>query len=251
VEAGVRGGAESRVRWNLNWFGAQNYNDTLFVSSTQTGFGYFKNFGKTRRTGVDVDLNTHIWRVTLGGGYTFLNATYQSPETVNGSNNSTNDSIGQSRGLDGDIKINPDARIPLAPQHLLKAYADFHVTSKFATDLSFNAVSSSYARGNENNQHKPDGVYYLGPGTSPGYGVVSLGAHYQIRRWIQVFGQINNLLDHRYYTAAQLASTGFSANGNFIARPFPAVNGNFPVVHATFYAPGAPIGAWGGIRFRF
>jgi outer membrane receptor protein involved in Fe transport len=115
---------------------------------------------------------------------------------------------------DGDIQINPDARIPLAPQHLLKAYADFQVTSKFAIDLSFNAVSSSYARGNENNQHKPDGVYYLGPGTSPGYGVINLGARYQIRRWIQVFGQINNLLDHHYYTAAQLGSTGFDANGN-------------------------------------
>ena len=97
AEAGVRGGAESRVRWNINWFGAQNYNDILFVSSTQTGFGYFKNFGKTRRTGVDMDLNTHVSRVTLGGGYTFLNATYQSPETVNGSNNSTNDSIRASR----------------------------------------------------------------------------------------------------------------------------------------------------------
>ena len=251
VEAGVRGGAESRLRWNINWFGAQNYNDILFVASPQTGFGYFKNFGKTRRTGVDVDVNTHIWRATLGGGYTFLNATYQSPETVDGSNNSTNDSISESRGLNGNIQINPGARIPLIPQHLLKAYADVQVTSKFAIDLSFNAVSSSYARGNENNQDKPDGTFYLGPGTSPGYGVLNLGARYQIRPWIQVFGQINNLLDHHYYTAAQLGSTGFDANGNFVARPLPAVNGEFPIVHATFYAPGAPIGAWGGIRFIF
>jgi hypothetical protein len=27
--------------------------------------------------------------------------------------------------------------------------------------------------------------------------------------------------------------------------------GDFPLVHATFYAPGSPIGAWGGIRFKF
>jgi hypothetical protein len=157
----------------------------------------------------------------------------------------------QSRGLDGDIEIDPGARILLVPQHLLKAYADFQVTSKFAIDLSFDAVSSSYARGNENNQRKPDGIYYLGPGTSPGYGVLNLGGRYQIRRWIQVFGQINNLLDHHYYSGAQLGSTGFAANGNFIARPFPAVSGAFPIVHATFYAPGAPISAWGGLRFRF
>jgi outer membrane receptor protein involved in Fe transport len=251
VEAGIRSSAESRLRWNINWFGAQNNNDILFVASPQTGFGYFKNFGKTRRTGVDVDVNTRLGRVTLGGGYTFLNATYQSPETVNGSNNSANDSIDVSRGLEGNVQIEPGDRIPLVPQHLLKAYADFQATSKFAIDLSMNAVSSSYARGNENNMHQPDGTFYLGPGTSPGYGVANLGGRYQVRSWIQIYAEVNNLLDHRYYSGAQLGATGFDANGNFSARPFPAVNGNFPILHATFYAPGAPIGAWGGLRFRF
>ena len=102
------------------------------------------------------------------------------------------------RGLDGDIEIDPGARIPQIPQHLLKVYADVQVTSKFPVDLSFNAVSSSYARGNENNEHKPDGIFYLGPGASPGYGVLSLGGRYQITRWLHIFGQINNLLDHHY-----------------------------------------------------
>ena len=68
---------------------------------------------------------------------------------------------------------------------------------------------------------------------------------------LQFFAQINNLLDRHYYTAAQLGPTGFAANQTFIARPFPAVNGTFPIVHATFYVPGAPIGAWGGMRFQF
>ena len=63
--------------------------------------------------------------------------------------------------------------------------------------------------------------------------------------------QINNLLDHRYYTAAQLGSTGFTAQGNFIARPLPAIGGQFPVVNATFYAPGAPIAVWAGLRLSF
>ena len=36
-----------------------------------------------------------------------------------------------------------------------------------------------------------------------------------------------------------------------IGRPFPAVDGNYPIRTTTFLAPGAPIGAWGGIRFRF
>ena len=82
-EAGVRGGgADSKVSWSAGWFRADNRNDILFVASQQTGFGYFKNFGKTRRQGVELDLNSRIRRVNFGAGYTYLGATYQSAETV-------------------------------------------------------------------------------------------------------------------------------------------------------------------------
>ncbi len=62
---------------------------------------------------------------------------------------------------------------------------------------------------------------------------------------------INNLLNRRYYSAAQLGPTGFTAAGNFVARPFEAIEGEYPLQQATFYAPGAPRGAWGGLRFQF
>ncbi|HWB86354.1 MAG TPA: TonB-dependent receptor [Bryobacteraceae bacterium] len=251
-EAGVRGGAEGRLNWRVGWFHAENHNDILFVASTQTGFGYFKNFGETRRQGVEARLDGHYRRLSMGGGYTFLDATYQSTETVDGSSNSTNDgALSGEPGMDGIIEVQPGDRIPLIPQHMLKAYATLQATRKLSADLDFIAVSTSYARGNENNMSQPDGVYYLGPGTSPGYGVVNVGARYQATRRVQLFVQINNLLNHRYYTAAQLGPTGFTARGAFIARPLPAIDGDFPVVHATFYAPGAPIGAWAGVRIQF
>lgn len=251
-EAGVRGGLESNLRWNIAWFRANNRNDILFVASEQTGFGYFKNFGKTLRQGLEVDINSRIWQVNLGGGYTFLDATFQSPEEVNGTGNSTNEEAEDGApGVEGAIGIEPGNRIPLIPRHMLKAYADIEVTSKFLADLGLVAISSSYARGNENNLHNADGTYYLGPGTSPGYAVVNLGARYQVHRRLELFVRINNLLDRQYYTAAQLGPTGFTSTGNFIARPFPAVNGEFPVQQATFFAPGAPRAAWGGIRLRF
>jgi outer membrane receptor protein involved in Fe transport len=253
VEAGVRSGAESRVKWSAGWFWAQNHDDLLFVSSPQTGNGYFKNFGETRRTGVEVHLGGRIGRVTLDGNYTFVNATYRSSETIDGSSNSTSDSaFGGSPGMDGVIQIQPGDRIPLIPQHVVKASADYQVTKKLSFDLGFVAVSTSYARGNENNLSQPDGVYYLWPGTSPGYGLVNLGGRYQLNRRIELFAQVNNLFDHHYYTAAQLAPTGFTNQGTFIARPFPPdVDGNYPLVHGTFYAPGAPFGGWGGMRFKF
>jgi outer membrane receptor protein involved in Fe transport len=81
--------------------------------------------------------------------------------------------------------------------------------------------------------------------------VVSLEARYQLQKRVQIFAQVNNLLDHHYFTAAQLGPTGFNSQGDVVARPLPPVNGNYPLVNATFYAPGAPFGAWGGIRVSF
>ena len=36
-----------------------------------------------------------------------------------------------------------------------------------------------------------------------------------------------------------------------IARPLPAVAGQFPIQQATFYAPGAPRTFWVGLRYQF
>ncbi len=251
-EAGLRGGSESAIRWSAGWFRAANRNDLLFVASEQTGFGYFKNIDRTLRQGLEIDLNSRLGRLTLGGGYTFLDATFQSHEEVNGTGNSSNeDAATGARGIESTIEIRPGNRIPLAPRHMAKAYADLQATSRFILNLGLVAISSSYARGNENNAHQPDGRFYLDQGSSPGYAVANLGARYQIHPRVQLFAQVTNLLDRRYYSGAQLGSTGFTATGAFIARPFPAVAGEFPLQHATFFAPGAPRGAWAGLRFRF
>ena len=79
------------VSWNAGVFRAGNRDDILFVTSEQTGFGYFKNFGKTRRQGLELGASGRVGRVTLGAGYTYLDATFESEETVNGESNSTND----------------------------------------------------------------------------------------------------------------------------------------------------------------
>lgn len=248
-EAGLRNGQESRVHWNFGWFRGENRNDILFVASEQTGFGYFKNFGKTRRQGFETDINTRVWRFGLGGGYTYLDATYQSEEEVNGESNSSSDA--EAPGLEGLIEIEPGAKIPLIPQHMFKLFADLQATKKFSLNFGVLALSGAFARGNENNEHQPDGTYYLGEGRSPGYAVANFGARYELNRHVELFARVNNLFDNRYFTAAQLGPTGFTAEGNFIARPFAAVDGEFPVQHATFLAPGAPRAAWAGIRLKF
>ena len=251
LEAGGRGQFR-RVSWNAGVFRADNHDDILFVTSEQTGFGYFRNFGETRRKGLELGASGRFGRVTVGAGYTWLDATFESEETVNGESNSTNNAAENGEpGLEGTIEIEPGDRIPFIPAHTLKAYADIQVTSRFSLDVNLIAVSSSFARGNENNRHEPDGEYYLGPGEAPGYAIVNLGGTYRLTRWLQAIAQVNNLFDRRYYTAGQLGPLAFTDTGAFIARPFPVVDGEFPVRHSTFFAPGAPLRMWAGARVTF
>ena len=248
LDAGVRGQA-GLVSWNAGYFRAANRDDILFVQSDQTGFGYFKNFGRTRREGLELGARARVGRADVGAGYTFLAATFQSDEQVNGESNSSNDAA--AAGLEGAIEIQPGARIPLIPRHMLKVYAEVQVTRALGLDADLMALSGVVARGNENGGHEADGVYYLGPGATEPYAVVNLGARYALTPWLTAIGQVNNLFDRRYTTAALLGSTAFNASGAFVARPFPAAGGEFPLAHSTFYAPGAPVRAWAGLRVHF
>ncbi len=252
-EAGVRGrqGSSLPLTWNAGIFLARNSDDILFVSSAQTGFGYFKNFGETRRQGIELGASGRLKRVRLGAGYTFLAATYQSEETVSGAGNSTNDlARAGTKGLEGTITIEPGNAMPMIPRHTMKAFADVDLTRLLSVDLDIVGASGSFARGNENNQHQPDGVVYLGPGRAPGYGVVNLGARLRLARRLQLVAQVNNVFDRHYYTAAQLGPAAFTGAGTFAARALPAVGGDFPVPQTTFFTPAAPRLFWIGTRIR-
>ncbi|HUB34053.1 MAG TPA: TonB-dependent receptor [Bryobacteraceae bacterium] len=259
-EAGARGTAETgllhHLHWNAGAFRGDNRNDILFVSSPELGTGYFQNFARTRREGFDADVSARTGRVTWGLDYTYLLATYQSPAILDGAANNTSDTaLSGYPGLDGNIYIYPGDRIPLIPKQNGKAYTVIQATSKLAFDLNEIAVSSSYARGNENNAYKADGVYYLGPGVSPGYAVTNFLAHYDLSKHFQVVFQVDNVFNLHYYTAAQLSNTAETAQGTFLARPFPAYTigpqaGNYPLQSATFFSPGAPRRAWVELRIR-
>jgi outer membrane receptor protein involved in Fe transport len=251
VEAGVRG-THHGFSWTAGYFRAMNTDDILFVMSDQTGFGYFRNFGETRRQGIEFEARATAGRVTFGAGYTLLRATFESEETVNGESNSSNDQAEEGEpGLDGTIEIQPGDRLPFTPQHMFKAFGGVDITRQLAIDVNVISTGSSFARGNENNRHEPDGVYYLGEGKADGYAIVNLGGRYGLTQHLQIIAQVNNLFDTDYATGAQLGPVGFTESGTFIARPLPAIDGEFPVRHSTFLAVGAPRRAWIGARVRF
>ncbi|MDL9997842.1 TonB-dependent receptor [Variovorax sp. J22P240] len=253
-EAGLRGTVTGTLAWNFGVFRSDNRDDLLFVSDSSSGFGYFKNFGKTRRQGVEMGLlakPTSAW--TVGGNLSLLDATYRSTETIDGSGNSSNSSaVDGFPGTEGTIQINPGDRIPQLPRQILKLYADWEPNASWRIGADMNAVSGTSVRGNENGLHTPDGLYYTGPGRSGGYAVFNLGVDYKPKPGVKLFVQITNLFDRKYTTGGLLGTNGFTVNGNFIARPLPAnANGDFPVNRATLFSPGAPRTAWVGLRYTF
>ena len=245
-------GALRREHWSISAsaFRSDSRDDILFVNDDPSGFGYFRNFGKTRRQGIEIGASLMLDTLSLSANYTFLDATYRSPVTVDGSANSANS--GGAPGFEGDIDIVPGDRIPLLPRHILKVVLGWQPRSWLSFNLDMSAVSGVFARGNENNLHEPDGIYYLGPGSTAGYAVFNLGGKVQATKNVSLFFELRNAFDKRYATAALLGQTAFDAVGNFVARPFtgPVVDGERPLLSSTFYAPGAPRSIELGVRVK-
>jgi outer membrane receptor protein involved in Fe transport len=255
LEAGLRGSLKAtpvgEVSWNFGVFRAVNRDDLLFVSDNASGYGYFKNFGQTRRQGLEAGLTVKPGAaLSVGGNLTLLDATYRSAEVVGGAGNSSNSAaLAGFPGTEGTINIRPGDRIPLLPRAQLKLFAEWDVNAQWQLNGDLNAATGAPARGNENGQHQQDGLTYTGPGRSAGYAVLNLGVEWRpTPRW-RVFAQVNNLFDTRYSNAAQLGANGFDAQGHYIARPLPPnANGDYPLVRGTFLAPGAPRTGWVGLR---
>jgi len=260
LEAGARGkiGVNSAATvWNLGVFRADNHDDILFVADNAAGFGYFKNFGRTRRQGLEAGFSTAWAGASLGANLSLLDVTFRSDESLNAAGNSSNDQAQAGfPGLDGNIAVRTGNRMPLVPRQMLKLFAEMPLGAAFSVGADVSAVAATYARGNENNAHQSEGKYYLGGGRSAGYSLFSVSGDWRPKRpragGLVLFAQVNNLLDRRYSTAAQLGATAFDANGNYVARPFPAnANGDRPLVGSTFYAPGAPRSLTFGLRYSF
>jgi len=249
----MRSSAASAWQWNAGLFRTDNRDDILFLADEQSGFGYFDNVAHTRRQGIELGMHATIGKLGASAHYTYLDATLQSELELNGAGNSSNDAaLSGEPGFEGTIDVAPGARIPLIPRHAFKMQIDYAFSDALSASIDALALSGMYARGNENNHHEPDGVYYLGEGRTPGYVVCNLGIDYRPIDNMTLFLQINNAFDRRYYTAAQLGATGMRTDGTFIAQPFsaPIVDGELPLQHSTFLSPGAPRTMFIGVRFN-
>ncbi len=241
VEAGLRGsfGKDAKttglLTWGLGVYRTLSDDDIINVGASAigsplAGFGFFENFGKTQRQGVEAKIDYRQERWNLYANYTFVDATYQSAGVLNSPNNPN----GISNGNITVVDVQPGDHIGGIPAHRLKIGADYAVTDKWKVGADLSVVGSQYLIHDDTNQF--DKV--------PAYAVLNLHTSYQLTPNVQLFGLINNALNQHYWAAGTFTDTsGFSsADGS---NTIGTLNDPRTVV------PGMPFAAYAGVRAKF
>jgi len=244
LEAGLRGNfgsPDARLRWNASVFRTDNRDDLLFISNGRAA-GYFSNFGRTLRQGVELGLSQGSAAIDWSLSYSYLRATFESSTCLLSASNSSAGSSPACTGA-GEIEVRPGDRMPALPAHSLKLTVDARPLPSWSIGAQVAAYSSQFVRGNENNAHQADGLDFFGAGTIGGFAVVNLTTNWKLGAGWELFAKVSNLFDRRYASGGLLAENAFDAQGRL--QP-PADWRN-----EQFVAPGAPRALWVGLRWRF
>lgn len=227
-EAGARGKLGHATTWSAAVYTTTLIDDIEFISAPAAAQGYFRNVGKTRRQGVELSAHTRLGPLGVSANYSHIEASYRSSWTASSPNNASADA-------NGNIAVRPGNRLPGIPANAFKLRLDYAATPKWTVGTNLTYRSGVYAQGNENNADAS--------GKIAGYILMDLDTTYRISKRVQVFANVSNLLNKRY------ASFG-SLGRNFFSGPGHTFDGNAPVSEA-FVGPGAPRGAWVGMRYAW
>jgi outer membrane receptor protein involved in Fe transport len=227
IEAGVRGAFRPtetlRATYDVSLYRSTLDDDIAFINSPTIGRAYFQNIGQTRRQGLDATLTLRapLWRIYINDSIT--DATAQSAYTESAGSNPAADA-------DGNITIRPGDRLPGIPANQLKWGATLQLTPNWQIGGSALYQTGQYLIGDEAN---------LTP-RLPGFVTATLTTTYQLTKTIQLFGQVQNLNNARYYTYGTFSPT----SSVFLAQAPGATN-------PRSYSPAAPVAGFAGMRVTF
>jgi outer membrane receptor protein involved in Fe transport len=213
---------------------SENRDDILFRAVGTTGMGYFSNFSRTRRQGVDLSAYTSVGQVALRASYNYLHATYQDD--------------GLLFGGERDVSIKPGDRIAGLPAHTLKLNADWRVASKLVIGGTLMTTSSMVTQGNEDGLVGADNANTSAVKADvKGYTLLNMHANYEAQKGLDFFARINNVLNRRFESYGMMAMNMFDQAGS----PLDANNSATAPTVNRFVAPGAPRSFMVGMRYRF
>jgi outer membrane receptor protein involved in Fe transport len=233
LEAGARGKIGAAGHWSAALFRTRLDDDVQFISDAQSGLvnaGYFANVGQTRRQGLEAEVGARTGAVTWRVVYGLVDATFQAPyRFASAVNSAAVDTDGD--GVPDTVFVRRGNHIPGIPAHGAKARVAWEVTPRITLGGSATWVSSSWARGDENNQDAG--------GKVPGYALLGLDGSWRVLEAVTVAVQATNLLDARASSLGVLGTNYFTGPG----RTFGPAAGAAPAVEQ-FRSVGAPRGAW-------
>ena len=254
VEAGLRGSYGTEVKtgmltWGLGVYRTLTDDDIIEVGAPSVGaqvanFGFFENFGKTQRQGVEAKIDYRRDRWNVYANYTYVDATYQSTGSLFSPNNpNAICQDGRTLAQEGDnncvtpsVNVTPGDHIGGIPAHRFKLGGEYNLTDQWKVGADLNVVGSQYLIHDDTNQF--DKV--------PAYAVLNLHTSYQVTKNVEVFGLINNALNQHYYLAGAFTGTsGFTPANN--ANPGTLGTLNDPRA----FVPGMPFAAYAGVKVTF
>ena len=199
--------------WSFSLFRTDLEDDILFLLAETGGAGFFQNVARTRRQGAELGLQGRWKRLEYFLSYAYIDATYQSAETLA--------SVTDPNG----VSVQAGDHIPGVPAQNLKVGVDVEVLRDFFAGANVVYASGSYLRGDDSNkQPKLDG-----------YTTLNLSFRYRPVKHVELWGRIDNVTNAHYATAGALNFNAFAD----------------PIAVERFVAPGAPIAGWAGVSVRF
>ncbi|MDB5823250.1 MAG: TonB-dependent receptor [Herminiimonas sp.] len=230
VEAGARGKAGETFSWSASVYRTVLDDDIQFISSgSATGnAGFFQNVGKTRRQGLELGVNRRWGSFGMSARYGWIDATYQSDFAENSPLNTSADASGA-------IQVKAGSRLPAIPRHSLKLRMEYEPKTLWQAGINLVVASSSFARGDENNQDAR--------GKVPGYAVVNLDASIALQKGWDIFARVDNVLDRQYANFGLLGLNSFTGPN----RSFDPANAR----SEQFRGYGTPRAIWIGSRFSW
>ncbi|HUN94204.1 MAG TPA: TonB-dependent receptor [Burkholderiaceae bacterium] len=207
IEVGARGAiAGSALKWSSAIFRSELNDDIQFISSGggATSAGYFQNVGKTQREGLELGLSGSVRPLAWSVNYAYMQATYRTSLILNSPDNSSAQPL--TCPTCADILVQPGNRLPGIPRHIVKVNLDYAPDAAFRIGLNAVAQSSTYARGDENNQDVNGAV--------PGFVIFNLDGGYHVTPQLELFAKIDNLFNRPYSTFGVLGANAFHLPGH-------------------------------------
>jgi outer membrane receptor protein involved in Fe transport len=234
-EIGARFRLSSQTRINAAAYRTDNRDDILFLRAGATNLGYFDNFDRTRREGIELGIDHSIEDWSFKFDVAHVKATYQARGVLQ---------LGER-----NVNVWPGTRIAGIPATTAKVSVDWFVNPQWSVGAQVIAVGKQTTQGNE------DGFIDDGEdgeaATKQNWGVrshalLNFRLDYRPTDKLTAYLRISNALNHRYETYGAIGADLFP-NGKQLTPHVEAVDAAL----AKFIAPGAPRAIFAGARYAF